>query len=104
MCFLFRIRLALSTPLQYSRLENPMDGGAWWATVHGVTKSQTRLSDFISLAPNTKPIVLKLWVISTPPDDLDKNAKAPVLMSLYHCFVFQLSEILVHTKVWEPLH
>ena len=35
-----------STPLQYSCLENPMDGGAWWAAVHGVTKSQTRLSDF----------------------------------------------------------
>ena len=34
------------TPLQYSCLENPMDGGAWWAAVHGVTKSQTRLSDF----------------------------------------------------------
>ena len=33
-------------PLQYSCLENPMDGGAWWATVHGVTKSHTRLSDF----------------------------------------------------------
>ena len=33
------------TPLQYSCLENPMDGGAWWAAVHGVTKSQTRLSD-----------------------------------------------------------
>ena len=33
-------------PLQYSCLENPMDGGAWWATVHGVTKSWTRLSDF----------------------------------------------------------
>ena len=32
-------------PLQYSGLENPMDRGAWWATVHGVTKSQTRLSD-----------------------------------------------------------
>ena len=29
------------TPRQYSCLENPMDGGAWWATVHGVTKSQT---------------------------------------------------------------
>ena len=28
-------------PLQYSCLENPMDRGAWWATVHGVTKSQT---------------------------------------------------------------
>ena len=31
------------TPLQYSCLENPMDGGAWWATVHGVAKSQTQL-------------------------------------------------------------
>ena len=33
-------------PLQYSCLENPMDRGAWRATVHGVAKSQTRLSDF----------------------------------------------------------
>ena len=33
-------------PLQYSWLENPMDGGAWWAAVHGVAKSQTRLSNF----------------------------------------------------------
>ena len=32
-----------SNPLQYSCLENPMDRGAWWATVHGVTKSQTQL-------------------------------------------------------------
>ena len=32
-------------PLQYSCLENPMDGEAWWATVHGVAKSRTRLSD-----------------------------------------------------------
>ena len=41
MCF-----LNLCTPLQYSRLVNPMDGGAWWAAVHGVDKSQTRQSDF----------------------------------------------------------
>ena len=34
------------TPLQYSCLENPMDGGAWWAAVHGVSKSWTRLRDF----------------------------------------------------------
>ena len=34
------------TPLQYSYLENLMDGGAWEAAVHGVAKSQTRLSDF----------------------------------------------------------
>ena len=34
------------TPLQDSCLENPMDGGAWWAAVHRVTKSRARLSDF----------------------------------------------------------
>ena len=34
------------TPLQCFCLENPMDGGAWWAAVHGVAKSETRLSDF----------------------------------------------------------
>ena len=34
------------TPLQHACLENPMDGGAWWAAGHGVAKSQTRLSDF----------------------------------------------------------
>jgi len=34
------------TPLQHCCLENPMNGGAWRAIVHGVTKSQTRLSDF----------------------------------------------------------
>ena len=34
------------TPLQYSCLENPMDGGAWWAAVHGVAESWTRLSNF----------------------------------------------------------
>ena len=33
-------------PLQYPCLENPRDRGAWWATVHGVAKSRTRLSDF----------------------------------------------------------
>ena len=34
------------TLLQYSCLKNPMDGGAWWAAVHGVARSGTRLSDF----------------------------------------------------------
>ena len=34
------------TPLQYSCLENPMDGGAWQAAVHGVAKSRTQLNDF----------------------------------------------------------
>jgi len=39
------IRVLYGTPLQYSCLENPMGGGAWWAAVHGVAKSRTRLSD-----------------------------------------------------------
>ena len=34
------------TPLQYSCLENPIDRGAWWAAVHGVTEGRTWLSDF----------------------------------------------------------
>ena len=38
-----------SGPLQYSCLENPMDGEAWWTTVRGVAKSRTRLSNFTSL-------------------------------------------------------
>ena len=36
----------IGTPLQYSCLESPVDGGPWWAAVHGVSKSRTRLSDF----------------------------------------------------------
>jgi len=39
-------KLVNGTLLQYSYLENPMDGGAWWATVHGVAKNWTQLSDF----------------------------------------------------------
>ena len=60
------------SPLQYSCLENPMDRGAWWATIHGVAKSRTRLSDFcvcvfiivcLSL-PIDNPLVnfLCLWI------------------------------------------
>ena len=46
LCFLICCLEGNGTPLQYSCLENPMDGGAWWAAVHGVSKSRTRLSDF----------------------------------------------------------
>ena len=38
-------------PLQYSHLEHPMGGGAWWAAVHGVAGSRTRLSDFTFTFP-----------------------------------------------------
>ena len=39
-------------PLQYSCLENSMDRGDWWATVHGITKNRTRLSDFHPFTPS----------------------------------------------------
>ena len=44
--FWFYFSTTNGTPLQYSCLENPMDRGNWWAAVHGIAKSQTRLSDF----------------------------------------------------------
>ena len=49
--FIYRMLVDLvregdGTPLQYSCLENPVDGGAWWAAVHEVTQSQTLLSNF----------------------------------------------------------
>ena len=47
-------------PLQYSCLETPMDRGTWWATVHGVTKSRTRLSDFTFLWNKPGIVVLIL--------------------------------------------
>ena len=63
-------------PLQYSCLENPMEGGAWWATVHRVAKSRTRLSDFTSLHCAHKihkmdslggPVVKTAWVTVSIP-------------------------------------
>ena len=45
-CLVFVLGEGNGNPLQYSCLENPMDREAWWAAVHGVSKSRTRLSDF----------------------------------------------------------
>ena len=44
--FFLIINIREGIPLQYFCLGNPMDGGDWWAAVHGVAKSQTRLSNF----------------------------------------------------------
>ena len=53
------------TPLQYSCLEKPMDGGAWRATVHGVAKSWTRLSDFTHFTCTWASLVT--WTGKNPP-------------------------------------
>ena len=74
-------------PLQYSCLENPMDGGAWWATVHQVAKSRTRLSNFTSL---------KLYSVEFPEEGgcIQKNhnwhsfSKEGLTRSKVSCVVF----------------
>ena len=48
-----RIGEGNGTPLQYSCLENPMDGGTWWAAVHGVARSRTRLKRLSSSSTHT---------------------------------------------------
>ena len=50
-------------PLQYSCLGNPMVQGAWWATVHGVTRSQTRLSDRTTTTTTTKAYVYNFFTL-----------------------------------------
>ena len=48
-------------PPQYSCLENPMDGRAWWTTVHRVTKSRTQLSDFTHTHTHTQLVPIRLF-------------------------------------------
>ena len=75
-------------PLQYSCLENPMDRGTWWATVHGVAKSRTRLSDFtftfhfhsyFKPLPGGPSIILSLQVHK----ECDRGSSGPG-QDLYH--------------------
>ena len=56
------------SPLQYSCLENPMGGRAWYATFPGVSKSRTRLSDFISLMTNNN---VELFHLDNEMNNLD---------------------------------
>ena len=64
-------------PLQYSCLENPMDGGAWWATLHRVAKSWTQLSDFTSTFNEHTGLIFRM-------DWLDILAVQRTLKSLLH--------------------
>ena len=58
LCFIWE---GNGNPLQYSHLENPMDGGAWWATVHGVAKSRRQLSDFTFLLCLSSQLVSSVY-------------------------------------------
>ena len=51
------------TPLQYSCLENPMDGGAWWAAVSGVAQSQTRLKRLSSSSRHFRTLCIPMCTV-----------------------------------------
>ena len=76
-------------PLQYACLENPMDGGAWRDTVHGVTKSRTRLSTFtftytrlvIAFLPRSKRLLIS-WLQLPPTVILEPKKLKSVTVSI----------------------
>ena len=115
------------TPFQCSCLENPMDRGAWWAAVHGVARSRTRLSDFpftfhfnsLKKEMSTHSSVLAWRIPGTGEpgglpsmgshrirrdwSDLAAAAAAAVIYTLTFCFQSQWSSPLHHTfqmKIW----
>ena len=65
-------------PLQYSCLENPMDRGAWWAIVHGVAKSQTRLKR-LSTAQSNGWVNNKIKMFSTKTQSQNHRLDTPIL-------------------------
>ena len=79
-------------PLQYSCLENPMDGGAWLAIVHGVAKSRTRLSDFTITITNNQN--LRKYIIYNS----NKNTVSGINLTKYKTFILKTNFIIGHFK------
>ena len=90
------------TPLQYSCLENPMDGEAGYATIHGVAKSQTRWSDFTFSLPS--PNNLKdLWGLSSFPKYIFGVHPCHSRTSTsFSCAVEQGSTVQIHHILFIP--
>ena len=96
-------------PLQYSCLENPMDGGAWQATVHRVTKGQTWLSDFTLYAHlNNLRHILKYWYFFLETPELCMYIHLFILHSVYHTnssynvrYEFGTSHEKIYNKLWK---
>ena len=98
--------------LQYSCLENPMDQRAWWATVHGVTKSRTRLTDFMlhtwqvhqSLVPECLTVVAQepVWLVELNQMRdlwLERTRDPGALRRLFPCFDGVIS---ASQEIWGP--
>ena len=92
-------------PLQYSCLENSMERGAWWATVHGVTQSGTRLRDFhfftfrwltqVSSFPSHPPVCTLFLFTTWPPQPL------PGRKRVFHTHTFSADQAA--TEMVSPL-
>ena len=80
-------------PLQYSCLENPTEGGAWQATVYGVTKSRTRLSNFTSLKQDEIMLFAGIQmdleiIIPSEANHTEKDKYNMILFIFFHLFFF----------------
>ena len=82
-------------PLQYSCLENPMDRGAWWATVHKVAKSQTQVKRFNSSGAGSLSWGLQ---VQTPELSMDYFFPSSLRLPLNHFFFFTVVVICFLTR------
>ena len=114
-----RLREGNGTPLQYSCLENPMDGGAWWAAVHGVARSRTRLSDFTftfhfhalekEMATHSSTLAWRIPGTGEPGGLLSKGSHRvrhdwsdlAAAAAIYHEFLLPLTSFSLSTKASE---
>ena len=78
------------TPLQCSCLENPRDGGAWWAAVYGVAQSRTRLK---RLSSSSSCLLCKIGILTSQWCFLQGTRKGLELPSPMTCLVWRLEEI-----------
>ena len=76
-----------SNPLQCSCLENPRDGGAWWAAVYGVAQSQTRLKRLSSSSSNRLWFLSSITKASPHGFGLKYSFSTPLLLSLLFFFI-----------------
>ena len=103
MSFYMNVGEGNGNPLLYSCLENSMDGGAWWATVHGVAKSQIRLRDFtftLSILWHCLSLGLELKLtFSSPVATAEFSKFAGILsaaLSQHHVLGFEISQLEFH--------
>ena len=77
-------------PLQCSCLENPRDGGAWWAAVYGVAKSRPRLKRLSSSSSSTQTMhmFIKNWMLDTAEIKRPSYTKKSITKDLYYCVMY----------------